>query len=152
MVLSTLHTNDSASAVTRLVDMGIEPFLVASSLTAVIAQRLVRRLCFDCRVPYSPSPEQWREIGLAGSPSGSFYQAPGCPACMSTGYRGRAGIFEILVVDDRLRALILTRADSEGIREHALARGMRTILASGAAKVREGITSVEEVLRVTREE
>ena len=152
LVLSTLHTNDSASAVTRLVDMGIEPFLVASSLTAVIAQRLVRRLCPDCRVPYSPSPEQWREIGLAGSPSGSFYQAPGCPACMSTGYRGRAGIFEILVVDDRLRALILTRADSEGIREHALARGMRTILASGAAKVREGVTSVEEVLRVTREE
>ena len=152
LVLSTLHTNDSSSAVTRLVDMGIEPFLVASSLTAVIAQRLVRRLCSDCRTPYSPTEEQWREIGLPGTPSGTFYRSAGCPACMGTGYRGRAGIFEILVVDDRLRTLILTRADSEGIKEQARARGMRTILASGAAKIREGVTSVEEVLRVTREE
>jgi len=152
LVLSTLHTNDSSSAVTRLVDMGIEPFLVASSLTAVVAQRLVRRLCPECRVPDAPSAGQWKELGLPGAPSGTFYRPTGCPSCMNTGYRGRTGIFEILVVDDRLRTLVLTRADSEGIRELALAKGMRTILAAGAAKVLEGVTSVEEVLRVTREE
>jgi general secretion pathway protein E len=152
LVLSTLHTNDSPSAVTRLVDMGVEPFLVASSLSGVIAQRLVRRLCAECRVPYAPSADQWREIGLPGAPSGLFYAGAGCPACMNTGYRGRTGIFEILVVDDRLRALILTRSDSEGIRQHATQRGMRTILAAGAAKVRAGVTSVEEVLRVTQED
>jgi len=152
LVLSTLHTNDSASAVTRLVDMGIEPFLVASSLTAVIAQRLVRKLCPDCRVPYAPSPAQWREVGLSGEPAGRFFAAGGCPSCMNTGYRGRVGIFEILIVDDRLRALILERADSEGIKAFAASRGMRTILAAGAEKVCAGITSAEEVLRVTQEE
>ncbi|HEU5360546.1 MAG TPA: ATPase, T2SS/T4P/T4SS family, partial [Candidatus Deferrimicrobiaceae bacterium] len=152
LVLSTLHTNDSASAVTRLVDMGIEPFLVASSLSSVIAQRLVRKLCPDCRVPYAPSAAQWKEMGLAGEPAGRFFAAAGCPSCMNTGYRGRVGIFEILTVDDRLRALILERADSEGIKGFAVGRGMRTILAAGAEKVRAGITSAEEVLRVTQEE
>ena len=152
LVLSTLHTNDSASAVTRLVDMGIEPFLVASSLTAVVAQRLVRKLCPDCRAPYVPSSAQWRELGLAGDPSGRFFGPGGCPSCMNTGYRGRIGIFEILIVDDRLRALILERSDSEGIKAHATGRGMRTILAAGAETVRAGITSAEEVLRVTQEE
>ncbi len=152
LVLSTLHTNDSPSAVTRLVDMGVEPFLVASSLSAVIAQRLVRKLCPDCRIPYPPSPAQWKEMGLAGNPSGQFFRAGGCPSCMNTGYRGRVGIFEILIVDDRLRALILERADSEGLKSFAVSRGMRTILAAGAEKVRAGSTSAEEVLRVTQEE
>ena len=152
LVLSTLHTNDSASAVTRLVDMGIEPFLVASSLSAVIAQRLVRKLCPSCRAPYVPSPAQWREIGLSGNPSGQFFRPGGCPSCMNTGYRGRVGIFEILIVDERLRALILERADSEGIKAFGVSRGMRTILSAGAEKVRAGITSAEEVLRVTQEE
>ncbi len=152
LVLSTLHTNDSASAVTRLVDMGIEPFLVASSLSSVIAQRLVRKLCPECRVAYDPSPAQWKEVGLAGDPAGRFHTAAGCPSCMNTGYRGRVGIFEILTVDDRLRSLILERADSEGIKAMAIGRGMRTILAAGADKVRAGITSAEEVLRVTQEE
>ena len=152
LVLSTLHTNDSASAVTRLVDMGIEPFLVASSLSSVIAQRLVRKLCPDCRVAYDPSPAQWKEVGLSGEPAGRFHAAGGCPSCMNTGYRGRVGIFEILAVDDRLRALILTRADSEGIKDFAVGRGMRTILTAGAEKVRAGITSAEEVMRVTQEE
>jgi general secretion pathway protein E len=152
LVLSTLHTNDSASAVTRLVDMGIEPFLVASSLSAVIAQRLVRKLCPDCRIPYDPSPAQWKEMGLAGNPSGQFFRAGGCPSCMNTGYRGRVGIFEILIVDERLRALILERADSDGIKKVGVSRGMRTILAAGAEKVCAGITSAEEVLRVTQED
>jgi len=152
LVLSTLHTNDSASAVTRLVDMGIEPFLVASSLSAVIAQRLIRRLCPACRVPYIPTAEQWGQLGLAQAPDGPFYAAGGCEECLHTGYRGRVGIFEILPADDQVRALILTRSDADGIRSFAVSRGMRTIMAGGAEKVRRGITSVEEVLRVTQEE
>jgi general secretion pathway protein E len=152
LVLSTLHTNDSASAVTRLVDMGIEPFLVASSLSAVIAQRLVRRLCPACRTSYAPSLEEWRKLGLTGDPVGEFFAPAGCAACMNSGYTGRIGLFEILIADDPVRAMILTRADADGIRTFAVSRGMRTILAAGAEKVRSGQTSVEEVLRVTREE
>ncbi len=152
LVLSTLHTNDSASAVTRLVDMGVEPFLVASSLSGVVAQRLVRRLCASCRIPYTPSEEQWRKLGLLSPPEGPFYAGGGCPACMNTGYQGRVGIFEILPVDESLHALILTRSDADGIKSFAVSRGMRTIIASGAEKVRGGVTSVEEVLRVTQEE
>ncbi|MBI5343718.1 MAG: type II secretion system ATPase GspE [Deltaproteobacteria bacterium] len=152
LVLSTLHTNDSASAVTRLVDMGIEPFLVASSLSAVIAQRLIRKLCPACRVPYDPSPAQWGKLGLSAPPEGPFHAAAGCPDCLNTGYLGRIGIFEILPADDRLRSLILTRSDADGIKSFAVSRGMRTILAAGAEKVRQGITSAEEVLRVTQED
>ncbi len=152
LVLSTLHTNDSASAVTRLVDMGVEPFLVASSLSGVVAQRLVRRLCPACRVPYTPSPAQWGMIGLTTPPEEPFYAPGGCPACLNTGYLGRVGIFEILPADDRVRALILTRSDSDGIKSFAVSRGMRTILSAGAEKVRSGITSAEEVLRVTQVE
>ncbi len=152
LVLSTLHTNDSASAVTRLVDMGIEPFLVASSLSVVMAQRLVRKLCPECRVPYTPTPAQWGNLGLTAAPSVPFYAPKGCSACMNTGYRGRVGLFEILPADDRVRALILTRSDADGIKSFAVSRGMRTILSAGAAKVCEGITSAEEVLRVTQED
>ncbi len=152
LVLSTLHTNDSASAVTRLVDMGIEPFLVASSLSGVIAQRLVRKLCPACRVPYTPSPAQWGKLGISSPPREPFYAGGGCPACLNTGYLGRVGIFEILPADDRIRALILTRSDADGIKSFAVSRGMRTILAAGAEKVRAGITSAEEVLRVTQED
>ena len=152
LVLSTLHTNDSASAVTRLVDMGIEPFLVASSLSVVVAQRLVRKLCPACRVPYTPTAAQWGNLGLSTAPPGKFYSAGGCAACLNTGYLGRVGLFEILPADDRLRALILTRSDADGIKSFAVSRGMRTILAAGAEKVCAGITSEEEVLRVTQED
>jgi general secretion pathway protein E len=152
LVLSTLHTNDSASAVTRLVDMGIEPFLVASSLSGVVAQRLVRKLCAECRTPYAPTREQWEKLGLPGSPSGVFYKAAGCVQCMNTGYLGRIGIFEILPADDQVRSLILTRSDADGIKAFATSRGMRTILSAGASKVCEGVTSAEEVLRVTQED
>ncbi|HEY5996841.1 MAG TPA: type II secretion system ATPase GspE [Candidatus Deferrimicrobiaceae bacterium] len=152
LVLSTLHTNDSASAVTRLVDMGIEPFLVASSLSAVIAQRLVRRLCPHCSTGYEPTAAEWRKLGLYGEPAGTFRAPAGCEACMQTGYSGRIGLFEILIADDPVRNLILTRSDADGIRDFAVSRGMRTILASGAEKVIAGMTSVEEVLRVTQEQ
>jgi general secretion pathway protein E len=152
LVLSTLHTNDSASAVTRLVDMGIEPFLVASSLSLVVAQRLVRKLCPGCRVPYTPTAAQLGNLGLSAAPPEPFYAAGGCPSCMNTGYLGRVGLFEILPADDRLRALVLTRSDSDGIKSFAVSRGMRTILLAGAEKVCAGITSAEEVLRVTQED
>jgi general secretion pathway protein E len=152
LVLSTLHTNDSASAVTRLVDMGIEPFLVASSLSMVMAQRLVRKLCPACRAPYTPTAAQWKNLGLSEAPSRPFYAARGCSACLNTGYRGRVGLFEILPADDQVRALILTRSDADGIKAFAVSRGMRTILAAGAEKVCAGITSEEEVLRVTQED
>jgi general secretion pathway protein E len=152
LVLSTLHTNDSASAVTRLVDMGIEPFLVASSLSAVIAQRLVRRLCPDCSAPYVPTAAEWGKLGLPGAPRGQFRAPVGCEACRHIGYSGRIGLFEILIADDPVRNLILTRSDADGIRDFALSRGMRTILAAGAEKVCAGLTSVEEVLRVTQEQ
>ena len=152
LVLSTLHTNDSASAVTRLVDMGIEPFLVASSLSVVVAQRLVRKLCPSCKAPYTPTAAQWGNLGLSAAPPGPFHAAVGCSHCMNTGYLGRVGLFEILPADDQLRALILTRSDADGIKSFAVSRGMRTILAAGAEKVCAGITTEEEVLRVTQED
>jgi len=152
LVLSTLHTNDSASAVTRLVDMGIEPFLVASSLSGVVAQRLVRRLCPDCKTPYFPTAVDARSVGLPSPPRTPFHRPGGCGKCLQTGYLGRVALFEILPADETIRSMILTRADADGIRALAVSRGMRTILAAGAEKVVAGVTSVEEVLRVTQEE
>ncbi len=152
LVLSTLHTNDSASAVTRLVDMGIEPFLVASSVCGVMAQRLVRRLCPDCKVPYAPREEELRGLGLPAGTKGPFHRPLGCPKCANTGYSGRTGLYEILPADEAIRSLILTRSDADGVKALAVSRGMRTILAAGAEKVVAGTTSVEEVLRVTQED
>jgi general secretion pathway protein E len=152
LVLSTLHTNDAASAVTRLVDMGIEPFLVASSLSAVVAQRLVRRLCPACKAAYTPTPEEARGIGLQSPPSAPFYRPEGCEKCLHTGYSGRIALFEILPADETVRTAILTRSDADGIRALAVSRGMRTLLSAGADKVQAGVTSAEEVLRVTQED
>ena len=152
LVLSTLHTNDSASAVTRLVDMGIEPFLVASSLSGVMAQRLVRRLCPHCRVPYSPSESELRRLGLTLRHKSKFYRAGRCESCSNTGYSGRTGLYEILTADEEIRSLILTRADASGIKALAVSKGMRTIMAAGVEKIVSGATSVEEVLRVTQED
>jgi general secretion pathway protein E len=152
LVLSTLHTNDAASAVTRLVDMGIEPFLVASSLSAVVAQRLVRRLCPNCKVRRDPSPEEARGIGFTVLPSTPFYRPGGCEKCLQTGYSGRIALFEILVADETVRSAILTRSDADGIRALAVSQGMRTLLSTGAEKVLTGVTSAEEVLRVTQED
>ncbi|HEX9206475.1 MAG TPA: type II secretion system ATPase GspE [Candidatus Deferrimicrobiaceae bacterium] len=152
LVLSTLHTNDAASAVTRLVDMGIEPFLVASSLSAVVAQRLVRRLCPACKAGYAPTQAEARGIGLPAPPSSPFYRATGCERCLHTGYSGRIALFEILPADETIRSAILTRSDADGIRAVAVSRGMRTLLSAGAEKVLSGVTSAEEVLRVTQED
>jgi general secretion pathway protein E len=154
LVFSTLHTNDAAGAVTRLVEMGIEPFLVSSSVLAILAQRLVRMLCTACREPYLPPPEGLAELGLKRSdlPEGHLYRATGCPRCMQTGYKGRTGIYELLRVDEGIRALIMKGADSAAIKEEARRRGMLTLREDGTRKLIRGLTSPEEVLRVTQEE
>jgi general secretion pathway protein E len=157
LVFSTVHTNDSAGAITRLVDMGIEPFLVASSITSILAQRLVRRLCMDCRTPFTPTREELREVGLTpermqqeGIPH--LYKSVGCPACNRVGYRGRTGIYELLLLDDEIRQLVLKNVDSNSIKKTAVAKGMSTLLEEGARKILAGETTIAEVLNVTQED
>jgi len=157
LVFSTVHTNDAASAITRLVDMGVEPFLVASSLTAVLAQRLVRRVCPECREAYQPTAEELKEVGLtpeavarAGNPP--IYRAKGCEVCGRNGYRGRTGIYELLLVDDDIRQLALKNTDSSTIKRAGVKKGMRTLLDDGARKVLAGETTLAEVLSVTQED
>jgi len=153
LVFSTLHTNDSAGAVTRLLDMGIEPFLVSSSVIAIVAQRLVRLICPDCKQGYHPTPEELAKLGIKpGYGDGEFFRGRGCPLCMNTGYRGRRGIYEILLMDDEIRSLILSKTDSSTIKTKAVGKGMLTLRESGAQRVIDGTTTTEEVLRVTQEE
>jgi len=157
LVFSTVHTNDAAGAVTRLVDMGVEPFLVASSLMGVLAQRLVRVLCKDCRVAYFPSAEELKEINLTAArvrevSGGMIYKPAGCPQCNMTGYRGRNGIYEMMLMDDDIRQLVLKNVDSGSIKKQAVAKGMLTLMDDGAAKVLTGMTSIAEVLSVTQED
>jgi general secretion pathway protein E len=157
-VLSTVHTNDAAGAITRLVDMGVQPFLVASSLVGVLAQRLVRVLCPDCKKPYAPTAEERAMVGLtdailkkAGSPT-HLYKAVGCPACNQTGYQGRTGIYELMLVDDDVRPLILKQVDATTIKRAAVERGMITLMEHGAFKIARGVTTAAEVLSVTAED
>jgi len=158
LVFSTVHTNDAAGAVTRLVDMGVEPFLVASSLTALLAQRLVRRVCPDCKEEYEPTDEELRELALSKQELKErfqvtrLYRAVGCAACNKNGYRGRTGIYELLVVDDDVRQLVLKNVDSTTIKKTAIQKGMATLLYDGAVKVASGETTVAEVLSVTQED
>ena len=153
LVFSTLHTNDAASAITRLVDMGVEPFLVASSLVAVLAQRLVRVLCKDCRVAYEATREELAEIGVRPPDRPvQIYRSEGCAGCNYTGYRGRLGIFELMLVDDEIRALVAQNVDSKTIKRQASQKGMHSLRTDGARKVLQGVTSVAEVLRATEEE
>ncbi len=154
MVFSTLHTNDAAGALTRLVEMGIEPFLAASSIVGILAQRLVRKICPHCREAYQPTPEMLQEMGLAQAvPAGApFYRGQGCDQCMEIGYRGRAGIFELLPVDDQVRDLLLQNRDSASIKSAAAKKGMKSLRDSGVAMALKGDTTIEEVLRVTQEE
>jgi len=149
LVFSTVHTNDAAGAATRLLDMGIEPFLVASSLIGVLAQRLVRTLCPNCKVPYKPTAEQMREIGLYPEDSTvtTLYRAGRCELCRD-GYLGRKGVFELLIVDDEVRRQIIDKVASSDIKQRSVEKGMRTLLADGRMKVAEGLTTVEELIRV----
>lgn len=149
LVLATLHTNDTASAVTRLVDMGVEPFLLSSSLLGVLAQRLVRRLCDQCREAYRPDETELRL--LDGEKPEWLYRPKGCDVCGHTGYRGRTGIYELLRADDELRRLIHERAPEQSLRQHAQQAGMLGLRQDGLRWVLPGVTSLEELLRVTRD-
>ncbi len=156
LVLSTIHTNDAASAVTRLVDMGVEPFLVASSLIGIMAQRLLRLVCTNCKEPHTPTEAEIAELGLTNNwaeeaRNHTIYRAVGCQKCSETGYRGRTGIYELMNVDDDIRSHVLKNMDANGIKREAVARGMLTLKEHGAQKVLDGLTTVEEVLRTTRD-
>lgn len=167
LVLSTLHTNDAPSAIVRLIDMGIEPFLVASSLTIVLAQRLARTICYNCRITYEASDTEksyfinmlpntlpshlMKEENVEGAPL-LLYRGAGCEKCKGKGYLGRTGIFELLVIDNDIRPMITERLDSQRIKNHAISRGMKTLRQDGLEKVLQGITTIEEVLRVTQKD
>ncbi|MBN1508697.1 MAG: type II secretion system ATPase GspE [Sedimentisphaerales bacterium] len=153
LVFSTLHTNDSAGAVSRLLDLGVEPYLVSSSLIAIMAQRLVRRVCPDCREPSTPTAHELSELGL-GTPEQNkdarFYVGKGCERCFQTGYRGRTGIYELMLIHTDIQDLIYKRATAGSIKRLALQAGMQTLRMDGARKALAGITTVAEVLRVTQ--
>jgi len=175
LVLSTIHTNDAAGAITRLVDLGVQPFLVASSLMALLAQRLVRRLCRECREPYTPTDEDLNSIGIAPAdfaagkarrvsfkgdeqslpPAGQLFRARdgGCPTCLGAGYRGRTAIYELLMIDEPTRQLTIKNADAQSIKRHAVSHGgMRTLRDDGAQKVLAGMTTTAEVLMITTQD
>jgi general secretion pathway protein E len=154
LVFSTLHTNDAASAITRLIDMGIEDYLLSSTLIAILAQRLVRVVCPHCKAPYVPQDSFLKEMGVSREAlSGmNLVEAKGCMECNFTGYRGRMGIFEYLNVSDEIKALMLERKDSQMIKEVARRKGMRTLREDGWQRAREGTTTIQELLRVTQEE
>ena len=151
LVFATLHTNDSAGAITRLVNMGIEPFLVTSSTIAIMAQRLVRHICPDCIESYEPSPESLRDLGVS-IPGNKAYRGRGCDKCQNRGYFTRTGIFELLVMTQRVQELTMQGADSNVIKREARKGGMRTLREDGAVKISQGISTMEEILRVTRDD
>ena len=152
LVFSTLHTNDAAGAIARLLEMGVEDYLLASSLVGVLAQRLVRRVCLKCRQPAEMAVEVMREIAGVNGSDVHVFEGRGCEECSNTGYRGRAGVYELLPVTDNVRQLILKRASADAIREIAVQQGMRTLRDDGWRTVGSGVTTVSEVVRVTQEE
>ncbi len=153
LVFSTLHTNDSASAVTRLRDMGIEPFLIASSVNAILAQRLVRIICPHCKEQYTPSHDELAKLGVCPKEGERVMvsRGRGCPSCHDTGYKGRSGIFEFLLMTKEMKSLVMKTADANQIKQAAIEGGMITLQQDGAMKVLQGITTIEEVYRVSRE-
>jgi len=148
LVLSTMHTRDAATAAPRLCDMGIEPFLVASAVDCVVAQRLARKLCVECKKPVVIPAEALRSAGLPGDGDLEAFEAVGCGRCGDTGYRGRVGLYEVLTVTDEIRSLIVRSSSGEALRDVALRQGMRTLRMDGFDKVRQGITSLAETGRV----
>lgn len=154
LVFSTLHTNDAAGAINRLLDMQVEPYLVSSSVVGIMAQRLVRKICPHCREGYQPSEESLKEIGLSlrDIKGGTLYRGKGCEKCFKSGYMDRSGIFEILLIDEEIRQMIMSRTETGAIKKHALKKGMLTLRMDGAKKVIEGQTTIEEVIRVTQED
>ncbi len=148
LVFSTLHTNDAPSAITRLIEMEIEPFLISSALNAVLAQRLARRLCDKCKTGYNPSAELRKSFGLPPKKKFKFYRAKGCPECNKTGYRGRVGLYELMIVSETIAKMATERASSDDIKRVAMEEGMMTLREDGLEKVMMGLTSLEEMMRV----
>ena len=148
LVLSTLHTNTAVGAITRLMDMGIEPFLISSSLVGIVAQRLVRVLCNECKEPYSPGEEQCEFLQQDPANPPTIYRAKGCDACNQLGYRGRIGIYEVVEITEQISSLIHKRSGELDL-EHEARRAGPSIHADGVTKILDGVTTMEEVLRVT---
>jgi type II secretory ATPase GspE/PulE/Tfp pilus assembly ATPase PilB-like protein len=152
LVFSTLHTNDAPGAVTRLLDMGMEPFLVTSTVTGVVAQRLVRALCSDCKAPVQPSPEELAVLRMSAEQvTAPLMRAVGCEACQGIGYKGRSGLYELLLMTEAIRPLVIERGSISELRIKAKAEGMRTLRQDGIAKVLAGVTTVEEMVRETQD-
>lgn len=153
LVLSTLHTNDAPSALTRLVDMGVESYLLSSSVLAVLAQRLVRKICEDCKISYRPSDAELVELGLSrvDLPRNLFYKGRGCKSCFNSGYRGRCGIYELMPVSHTIKTQLLHSADATQLQKAAVNSGMKTLREEGAILISQGVTTTAEVLRVTRQ-
>ncbi|OHB52770.1 MAG: type II secretion system protein GspE [Planctomycetes bacterium GWF2_41_51] len=149
LVFSTLHTNDSAGAISRLLDLGVEPYLVSSSLIAVLAQRLVRRICPECRQEYHPTENELRELGISAE-KGQFFVGAGCSKCFNTGYKGRTGIYELMMLDEQIREMVNVRQTAGVIKQKAIEKGLQTLRMDGARKVLAGATTIAEVLRVTQ--
>ena len=148
LVLSTLHTNDAASALTRLIDMGVEPFLISSSIIGIVAQRLVRQICPSCKTPYKPNPQMLKELSLAKS-GATFHTGKGCNVCKGIGFKGRIGIFELLIMDEHIKEMVTTKTSSSAIKKAAEAAGMKSLRENGIEKASKGITSLDEVLQAT---
>ena len=151
LVLSTLHTNDAPSAVTRLLDMGMEPFLISSSISCVVAQRLIRTLCQYCRQPYAPESALLKEVGFRQNTAKQFYKRLGCDRCKGTGFQGRIGIFEVMIPDEEIKKLIVNKGSAEVIKKYAVEKGMRTLKEDGLLKAERGLTTIDEVLRVAQD-
>jgi len=148
LVLSTLHTNDAPSAVARLIDMGVPPYLLASSLRLILAQRLVRKICDSCKVAYEPEPELIKSLGIDNKDA-VFYRGKGCSVCNNTGYKGRVAIYETMPINEQIRKAIVALSPTDEIRNIAIKEGMQTLRQSGIKKVIDGITTIEEVLEVS---
>jgi len=150
LVLSTLHTNNAPASITRLLDMGVEPYLIASSVILIMAQRLVRKLCPYCKKPYKPSKDVLMSIGLTEEEAKSitFYEPVGCEECNETGYKGRLAIYEMMRMTPEMAKLTVDRADTSLLRKQALADGMKLLVEDGLRKIKEGLTTIEEVLSV----
>jgi type IV pilus assembly protein PilB len=154
MVLSTLHTNDAPSAITRLQEMGVEPFLTGAAVTGVLAQRLARKLCTHCCEMYQPSVDELMKARVSPSVAAAsdgmvFYRKRGCPRCNQTGYKGRIGVYQLLVMTEQLQTLAASKATREEIERAAIGEGMKTLWDDGIAKVASGLTSIEELARIT---
>jgi type IV pilus assembly protein PilB len=154
LVLSTVHTNDAPGTITRLIDMGIEPFLISSAVILILAQRLIRKICVDCREPIKVHPQLLIDLGVAPDEVKSFptYKGKGCQICSNTGYKGRLGLYEVMSMKEEVKELVLSRASTSEVKKEAMRLGMKTLRQSGIMKIREGLTTIEEVLRATVED